>query len=328
MLDLQLLGDLVADARLAPSVHNIQPTRWALGGSDLVRLLEEPERALPVADPSGRDVAISHGAAIEGMLAALAARGMTAEVTFDEGHAEGRLPCRASLRLIQGPVATAAMDLARQRATWRGNFLPPTEQNRSAARLLDDEDVIAVIDPGEIKQIAALGDDSSMFFLRDPEHRRELLHWMRLSRRHPNWSRDGLSADAMQLGRLEAAAAGAVLGPLFRPLDRIGLAALLLAEKQKTGGATAILLFHRPRGEHPIATGRAYYQCWTAAEKAGFAACPMSVLADRLESKRWLTRQHKISADRELIGVFRIGPTPASSDRPRMRLPVTELIVS
>lgn len=328
MLDLQLLGDLVADARLAPSVHNIQPTRWTLGGSDIIRLHEDPERALPVADPIGRDVAISHGAAIECMLAALAARGLTAKVTFEEGHAEGRLPCRASLHLTQGPVDTAAMKLAERRATWRGNYLPPTEQHRKAAKLLSGEDVVAVIDPSEIKQIAALGDESSMFFLRDPEHRRELLNWMRLSRRHPSWSRDGLSADVMQLGRLAAAGAGAVLGPLFRPLDRIGLAAPLLAEKQKTSGATALLLFHRPRGEHPIASGRAYYQCWTAAEKAGLAACPMSVLADRPESNRWLIRQHTISADRELIGVFRIGPTPISAARPRMRLPVAELIIS
>lgn len=37
MLDSDLFRDLVAEASLAPSVHNIQPTRWRLFAADTVR---------------------------------------------------------------------------------------------------------------------------------------------------------------------------------------------------------------------------------------------------------------------------------------------------
>ncbi len=167
-----------------------------------------------------------------------------------------------------------------------------------------------------------------MFFLRDHDHRRELLHWMRLSRTHSCWSRDGLNAESMDLGQLEAAAARLVLGPLFRPLDRLGAAAPLLAERPKTESAAAILLFHRPIGEDPVETGRAFYRRWLAIEGAGLAACPMSVLADCPRTNRLLASAYSIPKARELIGVFRTGEAPANLKPERVRLPVTELIVA
>ena len=75
------------------------------------------------------------------------------------------------------------------------------------------------------------------YFLRDDAHRAELIEWLRLSRAHPRYQRDGLNAEAMQLSGVEAFGAGLVLGPLFRPLDRVGLAAPLVRETGKTASA-------------------------------------------------------------------------------------------
>ncbi len=74
-LSADLLRTLVAQARLAPSVHNVQPSRWRLAGNRLL-LLGDPSRAIPVADPAGRDWRLSHGAHLEGLALALAARGL------------------------------------------------------------------------------------------------------------------------------------------------------------------------------------------------------------------------------------------------------------
>ena len=73
-LSINLLRTVVAEARLAPSVHNVQPSRWRLVGNRLL-LLGDPSRAIPVADPAGRDWRLSHGAHLEGLALALAARG-------------------------------------------------------------------------------------------------------------------------------------------------------------------------------------------------------------------------------------------------------------
>ncbi len=328
MLDAPLLASLVAEARLAPSVHNIQPTRWALAGPATILLLEAPDRRLPAADPHGRDVAISHGAAMEGMLLALAARGVAATPGPGDYAPPGRLRPVASLKVEPGPVVTDCGKLAQRRATWRGRFRRPAAETRSPAERLAGDDLVVVTEPAAIASIGALGDEAAMFFLRDDDHRRELLHWMRLSRAHPDWTKDGLNARAMDLGRLEAAAAGLVLGPLFRPLDRLGAAAPLLSEKTKTESAAAILLFHRPAGEDPVTTGRAFYRRWLDIEGAGLAACPISVLADCPRTNSLLASAHSIPNGRELIGVFRAGEAPTHPKPERARLPLNELIVA
>ena len=68
VIDLALLKAALDEARLAPSVHNVQPTRWRLAGDRLL-LLGDPARTIPVADPAGRDWRLSHGAHFEGLVA-------------------------------------------------------------------------------------------------------------------------------------------------------------------------------------------------------------------------------------------------------------------
>ena len=59
-------------AVLAPSIHNTQPWRFVLRPGSL-DLYSDPQRAVPVVDPSGRQRAISCGAALFGARVALAA---------------------------------------------------------------------------------------------------------------------------------------------------------------------------------------------------------------------------------------------------------------
>ncbi|WP_423603741.1 hypothetical protein [Sphingomonas sp. MS122] len=310
MADMDLLTRVVTRARLAPSVHNVQPTRWSLDGEGRILLLDEPAIRLPVADPNGRDIAISHGAALEGTLLSLAVEGWTGQVE----QAEGAL---AAIRTA--PDTPAALPEVESRATWRGNFAPlpdPSALDRIEAECAD---LLLVRGSEAIARVAALGDDTSMHFLRDDAHRRELRQWMRLTRAHPDWAHDGLNADAMALNPIEARAAGLVLGALFGPLDRIGLTSTLLSERAKTASAAAIALFVRPAGESPIETGRAFYRAWLAIERHGLAACPMSVLADWGETNGLLATEHGVPAGRALISVFRIGlrPRPAATRRAR-----------
>ncbi|NML07403.1 hypothetical protein [Sphingomonas sp. G-3-2-10] len=299
MVDPDLLTRLVARARLAPSVHNVQPTRWSLDGEGRILLLDTPSIRLPAADPAGRDILISHGTALEGTLLALAAEGWAGQVE----QADGAL---AAIR-VHSDAAAAPMPEIESRATWRGSFEPLAAGAPLDRLEAESGDLVLVRDATAIAHIAALGDDASMHFLRDSAHRRELRQWMRLTRTHPDWDHDGLNAEAMVLSPVEARAAGLVLGPLFGTLDRIGLARLLLSERAKTASASAIALFIRPAGEPAIEAGRALYRAWLAMERHGLAACPLSVLADWEETNRLLAAEHRLPEDRALIGVFRIG---------------------
>ena len=330
-----LLKALVAEARLAPSVHNIQPSRWRLAGDRLV-LLGDPARAIPVADPAGRDWRLSHGTQLEGLSLALAARGVQlADIHLEPGQpgpsaqpgADGLVPiAECTLAPDAGP---ATNEPVATRASWRGPFRPVDDETRAALTHLaaECEDCILVTGRNDIAEIAGLADRASLHFLRDEHHRAELNEWLRLSASHPRYRLDGLNAEAMHLGAFEAWGAGLVLGPLFRPLDRIGLAAPLVRETAKTTAAAAIVLFHRPAGEDAFLSGRAFYRAWLAMEWRGLKGCPMSVLADWDESRNALAKRYAVPADRHIVSVFRIGKPNGTPGTTRARLPVEALIV-
>jgi nitroreductase len=328
-LSIDLLRTLVAEARLAPSVHNVQPSRWRLVGNRLL-LLGDPSRAIPVADPAGRDWRLSHGAHFEGLALALAARG--ARLSSIEkpaaGPATDGLVSIAECAVVQHTEPSSEQPV-QTRMSWRGAFKPvDAETKAELARLAAArDDCKLVTDRDSIAKIAQLADRAAIYFLRDDLHRAELLQWLRLSRSHSRYTRDGLNAEAMQLSSIEAWGAGLVLGPLFRPLDSIRFAAPLVRETAKTSSAAAIVLLHRPAGEDAFESGRAFYRAWLAMERHGLKGCPMSVLVDWDQSRDTLAKRHAIPAGRHIVSVFRIGRPAGTPSAMRARLPVDELIV-
>jgi nitroreductase len=73
------IRDLVALATRAPSVHNTQPWHWCIEGERLI-LFADASRQLQYADPDGRDLVLSCGAALQHLQVAAAATGWEALV--------------------------------------------------------------------------------------------------------------------------------------------------------------------------------------------------------------------------------------------------------
>jgi nitroreductase len=329
MLDRLLLEELLAEVRLAPSVHNIQPTRWRLLGDDRLLLLEDISRRLPAADPSGHDVRLSHGAAIEGLSLALGRHGLRiAEVgpAADASTSGGLMPV-ARILMGAGGALDPLADLVASRISWRGGFraFGPAGEAALDGLAASSTDLVLVRDPPAVTQIAQLADEAGFHFLCDDAHRAELLRWMRLSRSDSSYERDGLSAEAMAMPGVVALGTRLVLGPLFPLLHRLGLAATLASERGKFANS-AVALFHRPDGEDPLATGRAFYRAWLAMTAQGLAACPVSVLADWPASNRQLVERYRVPMGRRLVNVFRLGLAAGAPAAGRARLPVAELI--
>jgi nitroreductase len=324
---------VIAEARLAPSVHNIQPSRWRQTNEG-IELLGDLRRSIPVADPEWRDWRLSHGAALEGLSIALASRGLKIaqlDVAAPSHHAVGgQAPTIAHLTLasLDHPIAA---DPTASRVSWRGAFKATdaeTEARLDRLAAACSSDVVLVRDTDAIDDIATLGDRAGLFFLRDVAHRKELLQWLRLSRSHPDYHRDGLNAEAMALNAFEAWGAGLVLGPLFAGLNSIGLAAPLLSESAKTKSAAAIALFHRPKDEDAFVSGRAFYRAWLEMERQGLKSCPISVLADWKVARNALVAKHGLPAGRQLVSVFRLGCPQGEPKTAHARLPVDELLVA
>ncbi len=332
----ELLPSLVGDANLAPSVHNIQPSRWRLTG-DQLQLLGDTTRSIPVADPAHRDWRLSHGAQFQGMEIALNAAGFgftelevldPQDIPSNDDFA--KVATAQVVRLdTTKTAAETELKLARQRQSWRGSFRPADETITEALSQLSTARPECAFLTGQhaLGEMASLYDVASMHFLRDQPHRKELLHWMRLGPSHGSFERDGLNSVALGLNAVEAWAAGLVLGPMFGALDRLGLASSLLSEAGKNNSAAAIVLMPRPGDEDPFDTGRHFYRLWLDFERYGFQACPMSVLIDWDNSRSQLEAKLGITGDQKLRAAFRIGFANGKAAYRRARLPVRELIV-
>ena len=315
---------LIAAANRAPSVHNIQPARFRFENARIITIVEEPNCRLFVGDPECKDNQKSLGAALEGLVLALSERGLGCDIKKQESGLR--------VTLASGGEPDALAPFAGSRATYRGAFAPRSDSDHAALARIGKHcgDLHIIEAPDDIDIIARLYDKVSLDVLRAPAYRAELLSWMRLSRRHPAYARDGLNAEQMALSPVEAAAASVVLGAQAFPLlDSLRLAGPLIAEGAKVKSAAGLALFHRPIAEPELNTGRRFYRIWLEFERAGLCLCPMSVLADVPDAADKLLRGAGLSAERKLVTVFRIGRRPEGAHiPPRTRLPAEELIVA
>jgi len=327
---------LVDEARRAPSVHNIQPARWALAAPNALVLYADPARRLPVADPTGHDVRVSLGAAWEGMTIALARRALAAAapemVTASAAAPAGAVPMAPVARLAfeRGAAPDPLAEAVARRASYRGSFAPTDAAALDALeRRLAPTGVVIVRARARIRDLARLADQAGAEFLLDPRYWHETWNWLRLSPSHPGWNRDGLNADGLALGGIERVIGRWLMAPApFEWMRRIGLAGALVSERARIESAGALLLFTAPAGEDPFETGRAFYRRWLEVTASGLALCPLSVLADSKRANQEIRRAFSLPPGRRLVNVFRVGRGPAGFPaRLTPRLPAEELIL-
>lgn len=320
------LAYVVARANLAPSVHNIQPTRWRRRSETAIEVGVDLSVGLAVGDPTGRDAGLSCGAAVEATLLALSEIGLSAEVV-DHWNLDDRTQwpghrMAATLQLVKGEGTAPLLAQLDKRATWRGTFSDDTPQLFGWT----PRDTTLVMDRPTRAWLAAQNDVASLEIMRGKLFRRELLAWMRLSPRHRRYAYDGLSRDAMQMSGAEANGARLALGPLWGVLDRIGLTASLTAEAQATLTAPIIACFHAPTGQSPVTTGRSYLRLCLQAAQLGFAGWPMAALTDHGPSYDAIVRRLAVDPDRTIVQMIRFG-VPTGPLPTRARRPVDELLL-
>lgn len=320
----QNFPDIVSEANLAPSVHNIQPTRWRYDPAhNVIELSLDSDRQLPVADPEGRDVLISCGAAAEGTVIALSRYG------YSVREIEHDLSGQYILHLIDGAEPDRHFNAVRKRRTWRGMFKPAPAEAIIALKNQHENTAAFVQDKTDINEISKLSDTASLAFFRDRDFLKELVSWMRFFPQHANWSDDGLNADAMQLSKLEVFFASRLLRPeIFSVIDKMGLGTALISEAKNINSASAVALFFRPKNETYFDRGRALYRFWLDVTEKELHAWPMAAIPDTPEISEALKKKHNIGAKNDLVMMFSLGRVENCQTSPKSRLNVEELIIN
>jgi len=175
---------VVARAVWAPSVHNTQPWRFTVDGGPGISLHADAGRRLTAADPDGREMMISCGAALFTVRLALRDLGYVPETTVLPDPGQPALVARVTWR-----ERAAADEFERRlaghvltRRTHRGAFdpepLPPdTLAALRAAAAREGAALRIVADDGRRAALAAAVQSAEHELRRNGERLRELARW-------------------------------------------------------------------------------------------------------------------------------------------------------
>jgi nitroreductase len=324
----QAWARVVEAATRAPSVHNTQPWRFT-ATADQLDVFLDPDRALPVLDPSRRQQVISCGIAVEFAVVELAAAGWLTEVELLPGDDADHL---ATVRVI-GPiepteedrVLAAAID---QRHTVRDPFqareLPPG--------LLDRLQAEAGAFGAWFKPVTRSEEEVATVFLidraeemeqGDPAYLAELQSWVRTDPA----AVDGVPVEAVPSG-----------DPQQRPSNWT-IRDFVVGTREHAGAAldpdappppverpTVVLLGTDGDARHDwVQSGRALGRVLLVATAAGIAASPLTQALD------WPATRTRLSSRLSLVGhpqmLLRMGyPADGAAAAHSGRRPVADVL--
>ncbi|MDT7574184.1 MAG: hypothetical protein QOH17_517 [Pseudonocardiales bacterium] len=192
------VAHLLAAAGRAPSLHNSQPWRFRVE-PDLIELWADPRRALPAADPSGREQRLACGAALYNLRLALQGCGVRPLVTLQSdpdrpdllacvrygGH---KSPTPEQLRLL-----AAIPKRHTNRTPFTDEQLTIGERNALSRAALDEGAWLHFVDDrGQRDELARLAAQAHTIQQADPAFQAEVARWMAVTADRP----DGIPSHA------------------------------------------------------------------------------------------------------------------------------------
>ncbi|MFJ9832811.1 Acg family FMN-binding oxidoreductase [Streptomyces sp. NPDC101169] len=190
-LDARTAAALVAQAVVAPSMHNAQPWRFRLREDEgVLELRPDLDRAMPRSDPGNRALYIGCGAALFNLRVAAAHAGLAPEVRLLPDPAEPLLlavvrPAPAAARAVPDADDLARLHPAiRRRHTSRRPFdekdIP--EDARAALQAAAAREGAELLFPGpwHVETVLDLVHDAESRDALHPEGMEDLRHWTRL----------------------------------------------------------------------------------------------------------------------------------------------------
>jgi hypothetical protein len=273
-------------AILAPSTQNTQPWRFKVRAPH-VELRPDRSRALPVADPDGRELAISCGAALRQLEIALSGFGQKTRVTLLPDPADRDLLAVLEATDLREPTYSQKRLLAAipRRRTNRLGFedrpfpMPLVDELRTAAA-----DAGAwlrfVEDPQARTELAELAAEAQRSQFADARYRHEHAAWVQDNRAE---RADGVPGYAHGIGDLPSRIGAQVVRTLGPPnADEIEHRAMLEAPM------LALIGTHVDDLEHWIVAGRALAGVLLRAQVDGVQAAYANAIVEVPELRRQL----------------------------------------
>jgi hypothetical protein len=202
-MDTEQLSQIVYYGTLAPTPHNLQGWRF-IGRGGALCVCMDPERVLPVLDPTNREIYIGLGAAIENMRVAARHFGYRIDVIyFPEGEDSATV---AVLRFDESFVEEDdEFELLTRRETNRRPFrrepLDPAAIEKLQAALAGEPEyqLHLLTERSPLRAAADLIREAEQTRYEHDGIYQELHEWLRFTQRQAETRRDGLSLASMEI---------------------------------------------------------------------------------------------------------------------------------
>lgn len=322
---LSIKEELLKHFSRAPSVHNTQPFCFEFF-EDRIIIYDNPKRILQVGDPDERDHELSLGVMIEGCDIVLKNYGFHIENFSFLCDEMKPLRRRAILTILPFDRSNDMFELFILRKSYRGLFpkLSTLERNNLIIELNKLRNLKILGLGKELTNWANRYDQASYSFTQKNSYLVELYSWMRFTRRHPDYAKDGLNAEALSLNKVEAWFAKFLLKPLiFTILKSVRLGRALISEAPQIRSSLAVIAVTAPRDANRFEQGRIFLQTWLELTKLGLSATPLSALAD--EAKSYQSISSQLEPDVCLVNVMRVGKIPIDQVYKSPRLSVEQI---
>lgn len=276
------LAEAAGAAVSAPSVHNTQPWRWRVR-PDALDLYADRSRQLTVADPEGRLLTISCGAALHHVRVALAAEGWQALVSplpdpDDPDHlARVTLTTRSgvtaeAMRLFQ----TIGLRYTDRRPVVDEPLPPPALEAMRRATTAEGTDLHRLTDE-HLGELAVAAAHANEIGLADPDQRAELEYWIGGQRAQGTGVPDAVLPSSTPQTDV--------------PGRDFGHPGTLKVGAGHDRAATYALLFGQ--GDEPgdwLRAGEALSACWLTATELGVSVLPLSSVVEVPATRQVLRR--------------------------------------
>jgi hypothetical protein len=275
-------------AGFAPSIHNTQPWRFVVR-DEAVELWADRSRAVPAIDPSGRQLVVSCGAALEQLCLGVAAQGWQPVVHVMPSAAASDLLAIVEVgeRTLLSPSESLLVDAIGRRATVRAAFdpRPVSAEDLAALRAAVDRSdawVQPITDHDSLIAFTVLLSHADAAQAADSKYVEELDTW-----RHRDTNEDGIPDAAVS--RLAGRHSSLPLRDFHAPGDD---AAAIPRKATPIDEKPLVMVVGTPNDTPAdwLAAGRATIRLLLQATSMGIVASPLNQVVDDPAFRRLLRR--------------------------------------
>lgn len=270
---------LIAAAVLAPSDWNTQPWRFEVDGNT-IRIVADPQRALPATDPDRRGMMIALGASLENMLIAARSYGLRPTVTYMP-H-QGAAGVVAEVAWSNGEprrdraLFAAIPDRRTNRRDFDGRAIFAQNRAQLTAQVPEGLALHWIDERDPLHAVADLAYEATHAQVMDPRAQAEQFAWFRFDD-DARKRGDGIPADALEL----SGPSSWLAGRYFNPNSWFVRFGAEYAAKQARGqvhsaGAVALLTSARRDETQWLMGGQTYERFALKATQLGIAQHPLS----------------------------------------------------